>query len=209
MKWYHHLSLMKLHIISSCIITCHRCHLLIRCWSNCKHCYCNVFCSHHFHIASQQQEQDYPYDDPPEEALAGAHQGGELEVIRAQNHLLYHSVLHCNRNALVILEELFDHFLQCVVLKMLWKILESRMIFKEHFLQWIQMLTFWKILESPIQQRRSQCREGRHRWGIGACSVLLPDHMIIMMIRAFHVKHDDNMMITMMIIIMITWLWWW
>ena len=136
------------------------------------------------------------FENPPEEALAGAHQGGELEVVRTQNHLLYHRVLHWNRNALVILKELFDHFLQCVVLKMwfqmLWKILESRMIFKEHFLQWIQMLTFWKILESPIQQRRSQCREGRHRWGIGACSVLLPDHMIIMMIRAFHVKHDDN-----------------
>ena len=47
------------------------------------------------------------FENLPEEALAGAHQGGELEVIRAQNHLLYHHVLHCNHNALVILKEHF------------------------------------------------------------------------------------------------------
>ena len=34
------------------------------------------------------------FENPPEEALAGAHQGGELEVVRTQNHLLYYHVLH-------------------------------------------------------------------------------------------------------------------
>ena len=61
-------------------------------------------------------------------------------------------------------KNIFDHFLQCVVLKM-----------------WFQML--WKILESPIQRRRSQCREEMRRWGIGACLAQLPDiRMIVILV---------------------------
>ena len=89
----------------------------------------------------------------PEKTFAGAHQGGELEVVRTKDHL--EMIMIC----------------VCLLMQTFW------------FGNKISSNPKKTCLSLPIQRRRSQCREEMRRWGIGACLAQLPDiRMIVILV---------------------------
>ena len=95
-----------------------------------------------------------------------------------------HQTPHLKRHSLVLikvenLKWYGPRITFCISVSYFERICQAVTVCAVVFKVWIWMLTFWMMLELPIQQRRSQCREVRRRWGIGACLVPLPDQMIV------------------------------